>query len=59
MATSTESDKYDVLDKIGEAPPSCLQASQANVTGHGSFGIIRKVRRKTDGKASCPGPLCL
>ncbi|KAK4453377.1 G2-specific protein kinase nim-1 [Podospora aff. communis PSN243] len=32
-----ESDKYDVLEKIG----------------HGSFGIIRKVRRKPDGMILC------
>ncbi|KAI0130149.1 kinase-like domain-containing protein [Xylariales sp. AK1849] len=33
----TESDKYDVLEKIG----------------HGSFGVIRKVRRKVDGMVLC------
>ncbi|KAI1324545.1 kinase-like protein [Xylariaceae sp. FL0255] len=32
-----ESDKYDVLEKIG----------------HGSFGVIRKVRRKADGMVVC------
>ena len=32
----TEADKFDVLTKIGQ----------------GSFGIIRKVRRKTDGLVS-------
>ncbi|KAK0633131.1 kinase-like domain-containing protein [Immersiella caudata] len=32
-----ESDKYDVLEKIG----------------HGSFGVIRKVRRKPDGMILC------
>ncbi|KAF2268128.1 kinase-like protein [Lojkania enalia] len=32
-----EDDKYDVLEKIG----------------HGSFGVIRKVRRKTDGYILC------
>ncbi|KAL2135596.1 hypothetical protein VTI74DRAFT_7872 [Chaetomium olivicolor] len=32
-----ESDKYDVLEKIG----------------HGSFGVIRKVRRKADGMVLC------
>ncbi|KAI1000235.1 G2-specific protein kinase [Podosphaera aphanis] len=32
-----EADKYDVLEKIG----------------HGSFGIIRKVRRKQDGQILC------
>ncbi|KAK3371997.1 kinase-like domain-containing protein [Podospora didyma] len=34
---SLESDKYDVLEKIG----------------HGSFGVIRKVRRKVDGMILC------
>ncbi|RFU30635.1 hypothetical protein B7463_g5690, partial [Scytalidium lignicola] len=33
----SEVDKYEVLEKIG----------------HGSFGIIRKVRRKTDGQILC------
>ncbi|KAK4232284.1 G2-specific protein kinase nim-1 [Podospora fimiseda] len=33
----SESDKYEVLEKIG----------------HGSFGVIRKVRRKTDGMVLC------
>ncbi|KAI0021344.1 protein kinase-like domain-containing protein [Xylariomycetidae sp. FL0641] len=33
----TESEKYDVLEKIG----------------HGSFGVIRKVKRKTDGMVLC------
>ncbi|TDZ61967.1 G2-specific protein kinase nim-1 [Colletotrichum trifolii] len=35
--TSSEADKYDVLEKIG----------------HGSFGVIRKVRRKQDGLVMC------
>ncbi|KAL2757692.1 hypothetical protein ACRALDRAFT_1047703 [Sodiomyces alcalophilus JCM 7366] len=34
---TTESDKYEVLEKIG----------------HGSFGVIRKVRRKNDGLVMC------
>ncbi|RDL41065.1 putative NIMA-like protein kinase [Venustampulla echinocandica] len=33
----SEGDKYDILEKIG----------------HGSFGIIRKVRRKQDGQVLC------
>ncbi|KAI0105662.1 kinase-like protein [Nemania sp. FL0031] len=33
----TESDKYEVLEKIG----------------HGSFGVIRKVKRKVDGMIMC------
>ncbi|KAH6651894.1 kinase-like domain-containing protein [Truncatella angustata] len=33
----TESDKYEVLEKIG----------------HGSFGVIRRVRRKVDGLVMC------
>ncbi|KAI9814708.1 MAG: G2-specific serine/threonine protein kinase [Phylliscum demangeonii] len=33
----SEADKFDVLEKIG----------------HGSFGVIRKVRRKTDGEILC------
>ncbi|KAB5560291.1 kinase-like domain-containing protein [Coniochaeta sp. 2T2.1] len=35
--SSSEGDKYDVLEKIG----------------HGSFGVIRKVRRKNDGLVMC------
>ncbi|KAB5562779.1 kinase-like domain-containing protein [Coniochaeta sp. 2T2.1] len=35
--SSSEADKYDVLEKIG----------------HGSFGVIRKVRRKNDGLVMC------
>ncbi|MCJ1416377.1 G2-specific serine/threonine protein kinase [Xylographa parallela] len=37
MATSTEAEKYEVLEKIG----------------HGSFGIIHKVRRISDKKEMC------
>ena len=46
-----EDDKYDVLEKIGaHRDPQLLHMSSTNAsTGHGSFGIIRKVKRKSDG----------
>ncbi|MCJ1475436.1 G2-specific serine/threonine protein kinase [Lambiella insularis] len=37
MSNTTEAEKYEVLEKIG----------------HGSFGIIHKVRRKSDNKEMC------
>lgn len=51
----TEEEKYEILEKIGMITCTGLKSVQAwssshkYSTGHGSFGIIRKVRRKTDG----------
>ena len=51
----TEEEKYEILEKIGMiiyAGLNYVQAPSSShnyCTGHGSFGIIRKVRRKTDG----------
>lgn len=52
-----EADKYEILEKIGK---SILESSHVAVplaltmdTGSGSFGIIRKVMRKSDGFVSC------
>ncbi|GAM89644.1 hypothetical protein ANO11243_076830 [Dothideomycetidae sp. 11243] len=39
---STEADKYEVLERIGQ----------------GSFGVIRKVRRKADGLVLCRKEIC-
>jgi len=58
-----EEDKYEVLEKIGTFPPCMERLRQgrhspgyrvfANVfPGHGSFGVIRKVRRISDGLVS-------
>ncbi|TPX13936.1 uncharacterized protein E0L32_005636 [Thyridium curvatum] len=41
----SESDKYEVLEKI--------ELTVSLPTGHGSFGVIRKVRRRTDGLVMC------
>ena len=54
---SLESDKYDVLQKIGTLllpfPPLSRATADLFVQGHGSFGVIRKVRRKADGLVMC------
>jgi len=54
MANPSEADKYEVLEKIGTKPHLRLPTSMtANSTaGHGSFGIIHKVRRKSDTKVN-------
>jgi hypothetical protein len=46
-----EDDKYDVLEKIGtQLHVHSAKTGFANAcVGHGSFGIIRKVKRKSDG----------
>ena len=51
----TEEEKYEILEKIGMLlvfDDDCLRPD-SNIgvikSGHGSFGIIRKVRRKSDG----------
>ena len=56
MANSTESEKYEVLEKIGlYNPDMMLGVEVVNCSsGHGSFGIIRKVRRHSDGLVSNP-----
>ena len=48
-----EVEKYEVLEKIGKSNsiPSLWTEAHAWI-GHGSFGIIRKVRRKSDGYVS-------
>lgn len=53
-----EADKYEILEKIGmschlQLLPCCLKLnSNFNLPGCGSFGIIRKVKRKSDGFVS-------
>jgi hypothetical protein len=47
-----DSDKYEVLGKIGKSKSSvdCLiKKLKLNLSGQGSFGVINKVRRKSDG----------
>ncbi len=57
MANTTEVEKYEVLEKIGiEKPNRIPRAEHAtnHSSGHGSFGIIRKVKRQSDGLVSVP-----
>ncbi|KAI9725772.1 MAG: G2-specific serine/threonine protein kinase [Chrysothrix sp. TS-e1954] len=50
----SEVEKYEVLEKIGKEYLYSLVLCQAQEQlGHGSFGIIRKVRRKSDGYVLC------
>jgi serine/threonine protein kinase len=53
----SEGEKYDVLEKIGMFPNAqCATHNQTLILrakGHGSFGVIRKVRRKQDGQVLC------
>ncbi len=50
----SDSEKYEVLEKIGELEPWFLGLNSVDALnqGHGSFGIIRKVKRKSDGYVS-------
>ncbi|EEY15723.1 G2-specific protein kinase nim-1 [Verticillium alfalfae VaMs.102] len=60
---TTEGDKYEVLEKIGMSSHISSSLSFASQTlthalslfsiGHGSFGVIRKVRRKADNFVMC------
>lgn len=46
----SESEKYEVLEKIGTFLINPRYQLTANaIVGHGSFGVIHKVRRKSDG----------
>jgi len=50
----SESEKYEVLEKIGQFAVA-VDADNLLLTippGHGSFGVIHKVRRKSDGLVS-------
>ena len=53
-----EADKYEILEKIGRSPHvlcTLMIFSSLNTDVHqgcGSFGIIRKVKRKSDGFVS-------
>jgi hypothetical protein len=57
-----EDEKYDVLEKIGAHwDPYLLHTAYTDASiGHGSFGIIRKVKRKSDGyvRPHCLGARC-
>lgn len=55
MATSTEPENYEVLETIGEDLTFTRKYGVAKLiflTGRGSFGTIRKVRRISDGHVS-------
>jgi len=55
MANTAELEKYEVLEKIGmERRNVIIQAPWTTnlSSGHGSFGIIRKVKRQSDGLVS-------
>ncbi|KAI5305994.1 Suppressor of the cold-sensitive snRNP biogenesis mutant brr1-1 [Ascosphaera pollenicola] len=56
-SVSAESDKYEVLEKIGMQYVMFVVSNMAWITneqsGSGSFGIIRKVKRKSDGFILC------
>lgn len=53
-----EADKYEILDKIGMFTVKQMSLiliwynTNCFILGCGSFGIIRKVKRKTDGFVS-------
>lgn len=50
MAVTSETAKYEVLEKIGMNTWSFVGAILTKViSGHGAFGVIRKVKRKSDG----------
>lgn len=54
MANPSEADKYEVLEKIGTKASLILPITTTayRCAGHGSFGIIHKVRRKSDTKVN-------
>lgn len=54
MATPAEPEKYEVLKTIGERITKCLSKAADMGQGQGSFGVIRKVRRKSDGYVNLP-----
>lgn len=52
MATSSEAEKYEVLETIGNirlGHQFYADSMLIVTTGRGSFGTIRKVRRASDG----------
>ncbi|KAL9090988.1 MAG: hypothetical protein Q9159_001614 [Coniocarpon cinnabarinum] len=48
-----EAEKYEILEKIGPYQRDQHEHIVLTGSGHGSFGIIRKVRRKHDGYVLC------
>lgn len=56
MATApADNNKYEILEKIGNTNASRESLVHLFMIGHGSFGVIRKVRRKADAKVTfCP-----
>ena len=59
MAASADPSKYEVLTTIGmhTSLAHCRLLLKFN-TGKGSFGVIRKVRRKSDGLVSLVHKQC-
>ena len=50
MATAADPEKYEVLETIGMEQTVAFATAITHIhTGRGSFGTIRKVRRKSDG----------
>lgn len=48
-----EAEKYEVLERIGNILSTIQLSSVADkYIGSGSFGVIRKVKRKSDGEVS-------
>jgi len=52
MPLSTEEEKYEILEKIGPSARKCCYCFKqlTKRSGQGSFGVIRKVRRKDNGQ---------
>jgi hypothetical protein len=53
MEEFADASKYDVLSKIGNLlKTQYFEKEKLTLKGHGSFGVVKKVRRQSDGKVS-------